>query len=186
MSRPLHPGKTARENKGWLMANKWLIARRFSQLSILLLFLTGPWFGLWIVTGNLTSSLTLETLPLTDPYVLLQSLFAGHSPETTAIIGAIIVVLFYILVGGRVYCAWVCPVNMVTDTAQWLREQFKISGSSTMSRKTRYWILAATLTTRLQHRQHRLGDDQPCHHVSSWPGIRYGTSLVYYRRSFHA
>ncbi len=145
MSRPLHPGKTARENKGWLIANKWLLARRFSQLSILLLFLIGPWFGLWIVTGNLTSSLTLETLPLTDPYVLLQSLFAGHSPETTAITGAIIVLLFYILVGGRVYCAWVCPVNMVTDTAQWLREQFKISGSSTMSRKTRYWILAATL-----------------------------------------
>ena len=36
MSRPLHPGKTARENKGWLMANKWLLARRFSQLSILI------------------------------------------------------------------------------------------------------------------------------------------------------
>lgn len=145
MSRPLHPGRDARVNKGWLIANKWLFARRFSQLSMLFIFLLGPWFGIWIVTGNLNSSLTLETLPLTDPYILLQSLFAGHSPETNAIIGATIVLLFYILVGGRVYCSWVCPVNMVTDAAQWLRDQFKISGSSTMSRRTRYWLLAATL-----------------------------------------
>lgn len=145
MSRPLHPGRDARANKGWLVANKWLIARRFSQLSILFIFLLGPWFGVWVITGNLSSSLILETVPMTDPYILLQSLFAGHSPETAAITGAMIVLLFYILVGGRVYCSWVCPVNIITDTAQWLRDQFKITGSSTMSRKTRYWILAATL-----------------------------------------
>jgi ferredoxin-type protein NapH len=145
MSRPLHPGRNARADKGWLIANIWLIARRFTQLSILFIFLLGPWFGLWLVTGNLNSSLILETVPLTDPYLLLQSLFAGHSPETTAITGAIIVLLLYVLVGGRVYCSWVCPVNIVTDAAQWLRDQFKITGASSLSRKTRYWILAATL-----------------------------------------
>lgn len=145
MIRPLHPGADARASKGWLIANKWLLARRFSQLSILSLFLLGPWFGLWLITGNLNSSLILATVPLTDPYVLLQSLFAGHSPESVAIIGASIVLVFYAIVGGRVYCSWVCPVNIVTDTAQWLREQFKITGASNLSRKTRYWILAATL-----------------------------------------
>ena len=145
MNRALHPGAEARANKGWLIANKWLIVRRVTQLSILLLFLLGPWFGIWLVTGNLNSSLVLATVPLTDPYVLLQSLFAGHTPETTAITGAIIVLLFYVLLGGRVYCSWVCPVNIVTDAAQWLRDQFKITGASSLSRKTRYWILAATL-----------------------------------------
>lgn len=149
MSRPLHPGATARADKGWLRASKWLLARRFSQLSILSLFLLGPWLGIWLIQGNLNSSLILRTVPLTDPYVLLQGLISGHLPETAAITGAVIVLLFYMLVGGRVYCSWVCPVNMVTDAAQWLREQFKISGSSTMSRKTRYWILAATLILSL-------------------------------------
>lgn len=147
-SRPVrtkHPGADARASKGWFIANKWLIARRFSQLSIMSLFLLGPWFGIWLITGNLSSSLTLETLPLTDPYVLLQSLFAGHAPESVAITGAIIVLVFYVLVGGRVYCSWVCPVNIVTDTAQWLREHFNITGASSISRKTRYWILSATL-----------------------------------------
>jgi len=145
MKRSRHPGADAVKQKGRLLANKWLIARRLSQLSILFLFLAGPWFGTWLVTGNLNSSLILETVPLTDPYILLQSIFAGHTPETTAITGAIIVLIFYLVLGGRVYCSWACPVNMVTDAAQWLRDQLRITGSSTMSRKTRYWILAATL-----------------------------------------
>jgi ferredoxin-type protein NapH len=38
----------------------------------------------WIVKGNLAYSLTLDTLPLTDPYVLLQSLLAGNWPERLA------------------------------------------------------------------------------------------------------
>ncbi len=145
MSRRHHPGTQAVANKGWLLANKWLIARRISQLSVIFIFLLGPWFGLWFITGNLNSSLILETVPLSDPYVLSQSLFAGHTPENTVIIGALIVLLFYILVGGRVYCSWVCPINMVTDAAQWLRQKFNITGASSLSRKTRYWILAATL-----------------------------------------
>lgn len=149
MSRPLHPGADAIRSKGWIVANKWLLARRFTQLSILALFLLGPWFAIWIVSGNLSSNLILKTLPLTDPYMLLQTLFAGSTPETNAIIGAIIVLVFYMLVGGRVYCSWVCPVNIITDTAQWLRDQFKITGASSLSRKTRYWILAATLLLAL-------------------------------------
>ncbi|WP_246260835.1 hypothetical protein [Candidatus Ruthia endofausta] len=42
---------------------------RSSQIGILLLFLLGPWFDVWIVKGNLSSSLTLNVVPLTDPYV---------------------------------------------------------------------------------------------------------------------
>ena len=145
MKNKTRPGADAVAEKGWLIANKWLLARRFSQLSILGLFLLGPWFGIWIVTGNLSSSLILETLPLTDPYLLLQSIASGHVPETTAITGAVIVLGFYLLVSGRVYCSWVCPVNMVTDFAHWLRERLSISGASPLAKNTRYWILGATL-----------------------------------------
>ena len=140
-----HPGGATLLRKGWLKANIWLIARRLSQISILFVFLLGPLYDFWLVKGNLNYSLTLDVLPLTDPFVLLQSLFAGHPVESTAITGAIIVVLFYMLVGGRTYCSWVCPVNIVTDSAQWLRDQFKLSGASTLSRNTRYWIVISTL-----------------------------------------
>lgn len=138
-------GADALAAKGRLGAHKWLLLRRATQVLILLLFLAGPWFGLWIVKGNLAYSYTLDFLPLADPYVLLQSLLTGHTPESKALIGVVIVLAFYVLVGGRVYCSWVCPVNMVTDAAGWLRERLGIKGSVHIARETRYWILGMTL-----------------------------------------
>jgi ferredoxin-type protein NapH len=123
-------GADAIAAKGWLRAHKWLLLRRVSQLGILALFLLGPLAGIWIVKGNLAYSLTLDTLPLSDPYVLLQSLLTGHMPEKLALIGVAIVIGFYALVGGRAYCAWVCPVNMVTDSAAWLRHRFGIKSGA--------------------------------------------------------
>jgi len=128
------PGAEAVRVKGRLRANKWLLLRRLSQLGILALFLLGPWFGVWIVKGNLSSSLTLGVLPLTDPYLALQSLAAGHVPYKD-----------YLLLGGRLFCAWVCPVNLVTDAAAWLRRRLGIKGGKTPSGYTRYWLLAFTL-----------------------------------------
>ncbi len=139
------PGLTVRREKGWLAANRWLLARRFTQLAILLLFLVGPWFGWWIVKGNLSSSLTLDVLPLTDPLLLLQVLMSGHLPETIAFAGALIVLVFYLLVGGRVYCSWVCPVNMVTDAAEWLRMRLGLKGGASLSRRLRWWMLGLVL-----------------------------------------
>jgi len=138
-------GAEAIAEKGWFRSHKWLILRRFSQLAILALFMLGPLAGLWIVKGNLAYSLTLDTLPLTDPYVLLQSLLTGHIPEKPGLIGAAIILAFYFLAGGRVYCSWVCPVNLVTDGAAWMRDRLGIKGGAQLSRNLRYWVLAMTL-----------------------------------------
>ena len=148
-AKPEVVGAEAIAKKGWLKAHQWLILRRLSQLSMLVLFLLGPWFGIWIVKGNLASSLTLDVLPLTDPHILLLALVSGVSPESAAIIGALIVVAFYMLVGGRVYCSWVCPVNLVTDLAAWLRRKLGLRGGSKVSRSTRFWVLGLTLVLPL-------------------------------------
>jgi len=142
-------GHSAIQRKGWVGAHKWLLLRRLSQLGIISLFLLGPVAGIWIVKGNLASSLTLDVLPLTDPYLFLQSIMAGHLPEATALIGAVIVVAFYMLVGGRSYCAWVCPLNIVTDAAGFLRDRWKLKGGNSFSRQARYWILGMTLLLAL-------------------------------------
>jgi ferredoxin-type protein NapH len=138
-------GAEAALAKGWWGGYRWLLLRRAVQLGILTLFLLGPWAGVWIVKGNLNASRTLDILPLADPYVLLQSVFAGRIPETTALIGALLVMAIYIVMGGRAYCAWVCPVNVVTDAAHWLRMRLGLSGSARLSRTFRYWLLGATL-----------------------------------------
>src|SRR5690606_37892824 len=109
--------------------------------------------------GNLASSLTLDLLPLTDPYQLAQSLAALNLPHRTAIIGAAIVLGFYLLFGGRLYCPWVCPMNPVTDAAAWLRRKLQLRASGRTPPRDpcmrasapppptarRAWLLAATL-----------------------------------------
>lgn len=143
MPASLLKNKPASE-RSWFQNHKWLVLRRISQISIFSLFLAGPLAGIWIVKGNLSSSLTLDVLPLTDPYIVIQSIFAGQMLTNIAILGAIIVSVFYILVGGRVYCSWLCPINIATDSASWLRKKLNIKSASLFPRNTRYWLLAAT------------------------------------------
>jgi ferredoxin-type protein NapH len=131
--------------KGWLRAHQWLLLRRLSQLSILLLFLAGPWWGVWIIKGNLSSSLILDTVPLSDPLLILQVLFSRHWPEMAAFIGALLVLIFYLFVGGRVYCSWVCPLNIVTDAAAWLNRRWELKSIARFSRHSRYGILVLVL-----------------------------------------
>jgi len=138
-------GQDAVVKKGWLIAHKWLLLRRLSQLSILSLFLMGPLFGYWFIKGNMSSSLFMDTVPLSDPFVFLQTLFTGYLPEISVVVGAVIVALFYFIVGGRVYCSWVCPINIVTDAADWLRRVLKIKTSLSFSRMGRYGLLVISM-----------------------------------------
>jgi len=136
-------GAEALRSKGPWAARRWLLLRRCSQLLVLALFLSGPWFGLWIAKGNLAASLTFDLLPLTDPFVLLQSLAAGFMPALSGLLGAALVLVAYNLLGGRVFCAWVCPVNAVTDSAAWLRRRLAIKTGRVPDAATRYWLLGA-------------------------------------------
>lgn len=138
-------GKSARAAKGWWGAHKWLLLRRTSQLGVLGLFLLGPLAGIWIIKGNLSSSLLLGSIPMTEPFLLAQMLAAGVMPLATAWLGFALVFGFYWLFGGRLYCSWVCPVNLVTDAAYWLRCRFNIRGGLNLVRGLRYWLLAMAL-----------------------------------------
>ncbi|THH34297.1 quinol dehydrogenase ferredoxin subunit NapH [Aliishimia ponticola] len=141
----LPTGQEAIAVKGWLGAHKWLLARRASQVFFLAIFLVGPWLGWRIVDGTLAGSRTLKVLPLTDPFIALQGILAGHWPELTALVGALIVLVAYALIGGRMYCSWVCPINPVTDAAHWLHAKFDIPKGWQPKRHTRLWLLGTVL-----------------------------------------
>ncbi|HHQ6567502.1 TPA: quinol dehydrogenase ferredoxin subunit NapH [Serratia fonticola] len=145
MANPVaEAGRDARLRHGWLRSNRFLILRRCSQLLILLMFLSGPLWGIWILRGNYSASLLAETVPLTDPLMMLQSLLAGHWPAWLVWVGAV-VVLIYGLIGNRVFCGWVCPVNPVTDLAAWLRRKLGLRQSASLPRSLRYGILLVVL-----------------------------------------
>ena len=132
-----------------IFKNKYLILRRLSQFTILFLYFAANYWGWKILMGNLSFSKLFDTIPLTDPYAFLQMLFAGAVISTNLIIGVLVVVLFYGIIGGRAYCSWVCPVNLITDLAAWVRRKTHHEKDNLVSaikiKKFRYAFLVAML-----------------------------------------
>lgn len=129
---------------------KWTIARRIVQFGVLLLFLT-PLFlvkieGENFFFGTLSSS-TFLNIVLTDPFGALEIIFASKTVTSTLLIGAVIVLVFYGLIRGRVFCGWACPVNLILEFANQLRKIFKIKKKYDIkiNRHTKIWAAAVIL-----------------------------------------
>ncbi|GAA5103934.1 quinol dehydrogenase ferredoxin subunit NapH [Wohlfahrtiimonas larvae] len=103
----------------------------------------------WIIKGTLANSEILSTIPMGDPFIFVQSLAAGNLYTLTGILGVIIVVALYMVVGGRTYCSWVCPINIVTDAAAWVRRQLKINNQLSVSKRARFYILGIAIITSM-------------------------------------
>ncbi len=135
---------------GKLHAWRFLIARRLVQGGVLLLFFgTAAWgwklAGAPLLAGNLSAATLAGAVPLVDPFALLQMLAAGRVPEGTAIGGALLVLAAYLVAGGRAFCAWACPMNLVTDAAHAVRERVGGRDLVNLSPALRYWALALAL-----------------------------------------
>ena len=111
---------------------RFLIARRFTQLSIIALYILANVYGINILMGNLSSSL------------VLQMIFAGAIISFDIALGALIISIFYFILGGRAFCSWVCPVNIITDSANYLRRVLKfdeVQKKQPATRNLRYWLI---------------------------------------------
>jgi ferredoxin-type protein NapH len=128
---------------------RYLFFRRFVQVSLLFLYFGANAWGWKMLQGNLSSSKILEIIPMSDPYAAMQMLVAGAVMATDLLIGVGVAVVFYLLIGGRAFCSWVCPINMVTDAANFLRRKLEIDRvqgvKQPASRNMRYWVLALSL-----------------------------------------
>ena len=130
-----------------LRKNRYLIARRLVQTAVMVLLVGGNLWGWTVLRGNLSSSIVLGVVPLADPFAVLQLLAAGGLLATDVLIGAAITLVFYALLGGRVFCSWICPMNAVTDLANRLGRRFKTGTGSrrVFGRPARYFILVMAL-----------------------------------------
>ena len=137
-------GSTAAPDRRW---PRWLIARRTTQGLLLAAFAGAPWWGPRWVQGTLASSVWFGTLPLTDPFVALQALLAGQALAVAGALGALLVAIAFALSAGRLYCGWVCPINLVTDAADALRRALGLRRGLLpgADRRLRYVVLMAVL-----------------------------------------
>jgi len=130
-------------------------------VTMMYLFVAANAYGWRVLSGNLSFAKFLEAIPLADPFAALQMLATGRVPARDVLIGAALIAVFYGLVAGRAFCAWVCPMNIVTDAANRLSRKLKlrssghsfghparqssVEASRSMSRGVRYWVLALAL-----------------------------------------
>lgn len=131
---------------GW----RYLILRRVVQGGTLLVFFgTFHWgwsvAGAPLLRGNLSASELAGVVPLADPFATLQLLATGRPLAVSVLLGAGLVLALYAVVGGRSFCAWVCPINPVTDLAGWLRQRLGLEQTLRLSRRVRYGVLALAL-----------------------------------------
>lgn len=127
---------------------RYLVSRRVVQLVAMLLLMGGNYWGWPILKGNLSQSMLLGTVPLADPFAVLQLLAAGGMLAGNVLLGSLITVVFYGLLGGRTFCAWVCPMNPVSDLANWLAGKLALNRGQTtriFNRFTRFAVLILAL-----------------------------------------
>jgi ferredoxin-type protein NapH len=129
---------------------RYLILRRIVQIGVLLLFFgTLHWgwslFGFPLLSGNLSASEVLGQVTLADPFATLQILLTGHLLQFEVLLGAALVLGVFMILGGRVWCSWVCPVNPVTDLAGFLHRKTWRKNLFGIPRHLRYTVLALAL-----------------------------------------
>ena len=148
--KPMRHFEMPKTVSGKLWVWRYIILRRMTQAAVMLLFFGTVHWG-WnvagrpLLNGNLSGAELLGTVPMADPFAALQLFVTGHLLETEVVVGALLVLGFYGVVGGRVFCAWVCPVNMVTDLAGWLRIRLGIRDMFHLNRNIRYVVLVLAL-----------------------------------------
>lgn len=128
-----------------ILKNKYLILRRFIQLGLLVLFLLPS--ADFILKGNLSSSLLFNSISLSDPFAYLQIFLATFTLNVGLFISAFLVFIIYALFLGRAFCSFVCPVNLITNLADFIKQNtsFKSSKLTNFKQNTRYFILFSIL-----------------------------------------
>lgn len=152
--KPMRPFVMPGSLTGKLKVWRYIILRRITQFTVLALFFGTfhyGWtlFGQPLLRGNLSGSEFAGLIPMADPFAALQILLTRHVLETKVLIGAGIILVLYAFLGGRTFCSWVCPVNMVTDGAGWLRTRLGLKNVFALARGTRYIVLALALVLSL-------------------------------------
>lgn len=126
---------------------KWTIARRLVQFGILVLFISPVLLvkveGESFFFGSLASS-TFLGIVLSDPFAALQVMLASKKLNFAYFGGALLIFSFYLLIRGRVFCSWVCPVNTLLEFIDKIRKYINLPDKP-LNRHTKMYAAAGIL-----------------------------------------
>lgn len=134
-------GQKAKAGKGF----PFTVVRRIVQVLVLLLFLAPMLIAGWGLFGGMVggddaiatpassfpfygtlSSSSIFGIDLLDPFAVLQTIAAAKAFDLAWLLGALPFLVLYGLIRGRVFCGWVCPVNLLLELVDWLRKKLKV------------------------------------------------------------
>ncbi len=127
--------------------HKWRNRRWAVLLAANLLFTVSYLLDIQILEGALTASRFIG-FHLIDLNSALQVMLAHKHVITNLVIGTLTVATFWMLLGGRTFCSWVCPYHLLSEWAEklhlWLAAK-KLVSDQHMNRSLRvvFWVVFA-------------------------------------------
>ena len=91
---------------------RWIVV-----ISIHLLFFLSFHIDIQTLEGTLNGSRFLG-FHLIDPFTTIQMFLATYHMPINMIIGTVTILLFYLFIGGRTYCSWVCPYGIISEIGE--------------------------------------------------------------------
>jgi len=93
-------------------AKRWAVI-----ISIHLLFFLSFAIDIQVLEGTLNGSRFLG-FHLIDVFSTIEVYLATYHLSINMLIGSVTILIVYLLVGGRTYCAWVCPYGLLSEIAE--------------------------------------------------------------------
>ncbi|MCK5126065.1 MAG: 4Fe-4S binding protein [candidate division Zixibacteria bacterium] len=125
-----------------VMNNRRRLLRRIVQLVVLFLLIS-PLFQFSFFSGTLISG-TILGINMVDPLAAIDFILATKSVYLPVIIGAVVVLLFYFIIGGRSFCGWVCPMYLVSELIAKLPKSWR-AFSYKPNHSSKFWLLGILL-----------------------------------------
>lgn len=127
--------------------HKWRNRRWAVLIAANLLFTLSYALDIQVLEGALTASRFIG-FHLIDLNSALQVMLAHKHIITNLVIGTLTVATFWLLLGGRTFCSWVCPYHLLSEWAEklhlWLAAR-KLVSDQHMNRGLRvvFWLVFA-------------------------------------------
>lgn len=124
---------------------RWILV-----ITIHLLFFLSFAIDIQMLEGTLSGSRFLG-FHLIDVFTTIEVFLAEHYLHINIIIGVSTVIIFYIFVGGRSYCSWVCPYGILSEIGEKWHNTLvakKIIKDRKFDHRIRYffWVIFLTLS----------------------------------------